>query len=145
MARRRMSVVVGLAAFALALAGCGGSDDEAADTTTDTTATETTATATDVPETGLVLRGSVGPGFEISLTTDDGQPVETLAPGSYTLLTNDQSDIHNFHLTGEGVDVDTGVSESGTNSFDIVLVSGTYDYVCDPHASTMNGSFEVSG
>jgi hypothetical protein len=139
-----MSFVVGLAALALALAGCGGSDDEASDTTTDTTTTETT-TATDVPETGLVLRGSVGPGFEISLTTDDGEPVETLAAGSYTLLTNDQSDIHNFHLTGEGVDVDTGVSESGTNSFDVDLVSGTYTFVCDPHASTMNGSFEVSG
>jgi hypothetical protein len=140
-----MGFVLGLAVLGIALAGCGGGDDEASDTTTGTTTTETTTTATDLPETGLVLRGSVGPGFEISLTTDDGQPVETLAAGSYTLLTNDQSDIHNFHLTGEGVDVDTGVSESGTNSFDIDLVSGTYTFVCDPHSSTMNGSFEVSG
>ena len=57
----------------------------------------------------MVLKGSVGPGFEISLTTEDGQPVETLAPGSYTLLTDDKSDIHNFHLTGDGVDVSTEV------------------------------------
>jgi hypothetical protein len=139
-----MSFVVGLAALALALAGCGGSDDEASETTTETTTSETT-TATDVPETGLVLQGSVGPGFEISLTTDDGGAVGTLAPGSYTLLTDDQAEIHNFHLTGPGVDVDTGVSETGTNSFDVDLVSGTYTFVCDPHASTMNGSFEASG
>ncbi len=143
MTRRHMSAVVGLAALALAVAGCGGGDDSASDTTTDTTTT--TATDTTAPETGLVLNGSVGPGFEISLTTEDGQPVETLAAGSYTLLTNDQATIHNFHLTGDGVEVDTGVSESGTNSFDVTFTSGTYEFVCDPHAGSMNGSFEVSG
>jgi hypothetical protein len=145
MNRTRGRVLIGLAVLTAVLGGCGGSDDEASETTSDTTTTEASTTGAGVPETGLVLRGSVGPGFEISLTTDDGQPVETLAPGSYTLLTNDQAGIHNFHLTGEGVDVDTGVSESGTNSFDIDLVSGTYTFVCDPHAGSMNGSFEVSG
>jgi plastocyanin len=138
-----MSFAVGLAVVALAAAGCGGGDDEASDTTTDTTTATETETTT--PETGLVLNGSVGPGFEISLTTEDGEPVTTLVAGSYTLLTNDQSDVHNFHLTGEGVDVDTGVSETGTNSFDIDVSSGTYTFVCDPHASSMNGSFGISG
>ncbi len=143
MKSKRRSAVIVLSVLALALAGCGGGDDEASDTTTDTTTT--TETETTAPETGLVLNGSVGPGFEISLTAEDGEPVETLAAGSYTLLTNDQSDIHNLHLTGEGVDVDTGVSESGTNSFDVTFSAGTYEYVCDPHASSMQGSFEVSG
>jgi plastocyanin len=146
MARTRIGVVVGLAVLAIGVAGCGGGDDEASDTTTETT-TETTTTTTgeSVPETGLVLRASVGPGFSISLTTEDGAAVTTLAAGSYTLLTDDKSDIHNFHLTGEGVDVDTGVSESGTNSFDIDLQPGSYHYQCDPHASQMNGDFEVTG
>jgi plastocyanin len=140
MTHRRTALAIGLVAAALALAGCGGDDDESA---APTTATETTTPA--APETGAVLNASVGPGFEISLTTEDGEPVERLAAGSYTLLTNDQSDIHNFHLTGEGVDVETGVGESGTDSFDITVSEGTYDFVCDPHASSMNGSFEVSG
>jgi hypothetical protein len=144
MAHTRIGVVMGVAALALALAGCGGSDDEASATTDTETTTETTTSGT-VAETGMVLKGSVGPGFEISLTTEDGQPVETLAPGSYTLLTDDKSDIHNFHLTGEGVDVTTTVDGSGTDSFDIDVTSGTYTFVCDPHASQMNGSFEVSG
>ena len=144
MTRARTGVVVGLAVAALALAGCGGGDDEASGTTeTETTTTETTSQTGG--ETGMVLKGSVGPGFEISLTTEDGQPVEMLAPGSYTLLTDDQSDIHNFHLTGDGVDVSTDVGSTGTDSFDITVTSGTYTFVCDPHSSTMNGSFEVSG
>ncbi len=141
MTRRRVVLAAGIAAAVVAFAaGCGGSDSEATETET-TTDTTTTAPV----ETGAVLHGSVGPGFEISLTTDDGQPVESLAAGSYTLLTDDQADIHNFHLTGEGVDVDTGVAESGTDSFDVDFVAGTYTFVCDPHASTMNGSFEVTG
>ena len=142
MRRNRTVIALGLVVAALALAGCGGDDDEAAAPDTDTTTTTTTGT---VPETGAVLNASVGPGFEISLTTEDGEPVETLAAGSYTLLTDDQSDIHNFHLTGEGVDVDTGVSESGTDSFDVTVTEGTYTFVCDPHAGSMNGSFDVSG
>jgi hypothetical protein len=138
---KRVGTVVCLGVTLVGLSACGGGDDEAAGTET----TTTDPVATVLPETGQILRASVGPGFEISLTTDDGQPVETLPAGSYTLFTNDQSDIHNFHLTGEGVDVDTGVAESGTSSFDVDLSSGTYDFVCDPHAGTMNGSVEVSG
>jgi plastocyanin len=61
------------------------------------------------------------------------------------LSVDDQSDIHNFHLTGEGVDVTTDVSGTGTETFDVDLTSGTYTFVCDPHASTMSGSFEVAG
>ena len=144
MTRARTGVVVGLAVAALALAGCGGGDDEASGTTdTETTTTETTSQPGG--DTGTVLKGSVGPGFEISLSTADGQSVETLAPGSYTLEVDDQSDIHNFHLTGDGVDVSTDVGSTGTESFDITVTSGTYTFVCDPHSSTMNGSFEVSG
>jgi len=144
MTRARTGVVVGLAVAALALAGCGGGDDEASGTTeTETTTTETTSQTGG--DTGTVLKGSVGPGFEISLSTAGGQSVETLAPGSYTLEVDDQSDIHNFHLSGDDVDVSTDVGSTGTESFDITVTSGTYTFVCDPHSSTMNGSFEVSG
>ena len=136
----RWVLVVGIAVASIALAGCGGSSNEAATTDTSTT-TETTTT----PSGSTVLKGSVGPGFDISLSTEDGQAVETLAAGSYTLEVDDQSDIHNFHLTGTGVDVMTEVPATGIESFDITVEAGTYKFVCDPHAGQMNGSFEVTG
>jgi len=134
----RTALVVGATVAALAVAGCGGGNDEAAPTDTGTT-TETTTPA------GSTLKGSVGPGFVISLSTEAGQPVETLTAGSYTLEVDDQSDIHNFHLTGTGVDVTTDVSATGVESFDVTVEAGTYTFVCDPHAGSMNGSFEISG
>ena len=85
------------------------------------------------------LNGSVGPGFDISLDGTDG-----ITAGDYTLVVNDQSTAHNFHLTGPGgVDVSTEVSEEGEKTFDVTLVAGEYTFQCDPHASSMNGSFTV--
>jgi plastocyanin len=142
MRRTRMGIVLGLATLALAAAGCGGGDNESA-STTETTTTETTTSASG--ETGTTLQGSVGPGFEISLTGSDGQAVSTLTPGTYTIDVNDQSDIHNFHLTGPGVDEMTDVGGTGTTTWTVTLQDGSYHFQCDPHASTMNGDFEVSG
>jgi len=134
----RTALVVGAAVTALAVAGCGGGSDEAV--TTDTATTTEPATPA-----GSTLKGSVGPGFEISLSTEDGQAVTSLAAGTYTLEVDDQSGIHNFHLTGTGVDVTTDVGATGVESFELTVEAGTYKFVCDPHASSMNGSFEVSG
>jgi hypothetical protein len=132
-----------LAAGLLAAAGCGGGDDEAA---TDTETTETTTTTGGATELGFTLLGSVGPGFEISVTTPSGDAPETLTPGSWELQVDDKSSAHNFHLTGPGdVDVSTEVGEEGAETFQVELQPGTYSFVCDPHASSMNGTFEVAG
>jgi plastocyanin len=139
MTRTRIAVVLGLAVLALALAGCGGSDDEASDTT-ETTTTETT----DTTASGTTLTASVGPGFEISLTDASGNDVSTLTAGAYTIEVDDQSDIHNFHLTGTGVDEDSGVSETGMSTWEVTFEAGSYHFQCDPHASTMNGDFDVT-
>jgi len=57
----------------------------------------------------------------------------------------DKSPIHNFHLTGPGVNKEiTSVSFQGTKTVTVTLKKGTYKYVCDPHASAMKGSFKVS-
>lgn len=127
-----------LAAFTLAASGCGGGDESSGDTGTTTTGPSTPA--------GTALKGTVGPGFDISLTTADGQPLGTLSPGTTELNVEDLASIHNFHLTGPGdVDVKTDVGEEGTSNFQVELQAGTYTFVCDTHASTMNGTFEVSG
>ena len=133
MTRRRIALVILSVTLGLGVAACGGDDDEAA-TTEPTIATETAAAGD-----GTTLQGSVGPGFDISLDGTDG-----LSAGSYTIVVNDQSSAHNFHLTGPGdVDVATDVGAEGEESFEVELQAGEYTFVCDPHASQMRGTFSV--
>ncbi|MDX6451258.1 MAG: hypothetical protein QOH16_1307 [Gaiellaceae bacterium] len=87
------------------------------------------------------LVGSVGPGFGISLKDSSGVAVTHLAAGTYTLLVHDLSEEHNFHLSGPGVNVTTDVAFTGDQTFTITVTDGTYDYICDVHATTMHGRF----
>lgn len=137
----RAAFALALAVAALALAGCGGGDDEGA-TDTGTTETETTETG---GRSGNELFASVGPGFDIGLTTADGTDVTSLTAGEYTIEVDDQASSHNFHLTGSGVDEDSGVSETGSSTWTVTLEAGSYHFQCDPHATSMNGDFEVTG
>ena len=91
-----------------------------------------------------VVNGSVGPGFTISLKSG-GKKVTSLKAGTYRFDVSDRSPIHDFHLSGPGVNkVITAVSFQGRRSVTVKLKRGTYRYVCDPHASFMKGSFRVS-
>jgi plastocyanin len=91
-----------------------------------------------------VVNGSVGPGFTISLTSG-GKNVTSLKAGTYRFDVSDRSPIHDFHLSGPGVNkIITAVSFQGRRSVTVKLKRGTYRYVCDPHASFMKGSFRVS-
>jgi plastocyanin len=133
--RRHLTLALLLLVLGLALAGCGGDDDESSGTTAATTEGAETSAAGG----GATLNGSVGPGFDISLDGTDG-----ITAGDYTLVVNDQSSAHNFHLTGPGdVDVSTDVSAEGEQTFEVTLVAGEYKFQCDPHASSMNGTFTV--
>lgn len=96
---------------------------------------------------GATLVGTVGTAqdpesFEIALTTRDGQDVEVVAAGTYTLVVDDFAQIHNFHLMGDGVDAATEVAGTGRMSFEVTFQSGQYRYVCDPHPS-MRGDLRV--
>lgn len=95
---------------------------------------------------GRQLEGTVGPGFTISLT-EDGQPVESLRPGTYWLTVHDLSNRHNFHIIGPaGLDeVVTTVPFVGDTTVKILLKHGSVTFQCDPHRTTMNGSFTVGG
>jgi hypothetical protein len=126
----RLVPLVPLVALALALAGCGGDDGDG------------DAAATTAPPgggSGTTLTGTVGPGFDISLDGTDG-----LAAGEVTITVEDLSSAHNFHLTGPGgVDVSTSVGDEGEETFEVTLEPGEYTFLCDPHASTMRGTFTV--
>lgn len=89
------------------------------------------------------LNATVGPGFSIGLT-QGGKKVKTLKAGAYVIKVADKSNIHNFHLTGPGLDKKTSVGAQGTFTWKVTLKKGTYKYVCDPHKSFMKGSFTVT-
>ena len=89
------------------------------------------------------LTGTVGPGFTITLK-QGSKTVKTLKAGTYAFKISDKSNIHNFHLTGPGVNKKTSVSGTGTVTWTLKLAKGTYKYVCDPHKTIMHGSFTVS-
>lgn len=88
------------------------------------------------------LVATVGPGFTITLTKA-GKKVTRLRAGRYVITVRDRASIHNFHLRGPGVNKDSGVGAMGTKTWRVTFRKGTYRYVCDPHASSMKGSFKV--
>jgi plastocyanin len=88
------------------------------------------------------LNGVVGPGATISLK-QGAKVVTTVKPGKYSLVVNDRSTFHNFRLKGPGVNVATKVSATGTKTFPVTLVKGTYTIVCDPHKTMMKRTLTV--
>jgi plastocyanin len=91
-----------------------------------------------------LLTGTVGPGFTITLKDASGHKVTKVKPGNYAIRVTDKASIHDFHLTGPGVNkVITSVGFTGTKTVAVALKKGKYTYVCDPHAFEMKGSFTV--
>lgn len=87
------------------------------------------------------LRATVGPGFTITLQDAAGAPVSQLPAGDYEIEVEDESDIHNFHLKGPGVDVSTGIGFVGSETFKVTVQNGSYTFYCDPHPTSMRGTF----
>ena len=91
------------------------------------------------------VQGSVGPGFTINLTAGGKKVTKLKAGVPYRFVISDRSSIHDFHLTGPGVNrMLTSVDFTGTKSFVLKLRKGVYRFFCDPHAAVMHGSFRVA-
>ena len=84
------------------------------------------------------LTGTVGPGFTISMNK------KTVKAGTYAITIHDLASIHDFHLTGSGVDKKTSVTGTGTTKWTVKLKKGTYHFVCDPHRTIMHGVLKVT-
>ena len=89
------------------------------------------------------LVGTVGPGFTITLK-QAGKTVTALKAGTYTITVQDKSNLHDYHLSGPGVNKKTSVGGLGTTTWKVTLKKGTYKYVCDPHITIMHGTFRVT-
>jgi large repetitive protein len=90
------------------------------------------------------LTATVGPGFTISLVDANSQPVTSVPAGTYDITVHDLSSEHNFHLTGPGVNKDSGLVETGTTTWTVTFTAGGYHFQCDAHATQMFGDFTVT-
>jgi len=81
-----------------------------------------------------------GNDFQISLEDSTGAKVTHLDPGAYTITVHDYATVHNFHLTGLGVDKATDVETTSDATWDATFTNGTYKYQCDFHPF-LRGSF----
>ena len=103
------------------------------------------ATGSGMAATAKTVNGTVGPGFTIGLTMQGKKVTKLKAGTAYRFVISDRSDIHDFHLSGPGVNrVLTSVEFTGTKSFVLTVKKGSYSFVCDPHAGIMHGTFLVS-
>lgn len=84
------------------------------------------------------LIGTDGPGFTITMNK------KIVKAGKYVLIIRDRSSIHNFHLTGPGVNKMTSVPAVRTTKWTIRLRKGIYHFVCDPHRAIMHGILKVT-
>jgi plastocyanin len=85
-----------------------------------------------------VLTGTDGPGFTITMDK------KSVKAGTYTITIHDKAKIHDFHLTGPGVDKKTSVPAVSTTKWTVKLKKGTYNFVCDPHKAIMHGVLKVT-
>jgi plastocyanin len=92
------------------------------------------------------LLGVVGKNdaFKISLTSK-GKTVKTLKAGTYTVVVQDDSTIHNYEIdgpNGKSLDI-TSVGFQGTKTITLKLAKGKYKAFCEPHESFMFQNFTV--
>jgi hypothetical protein len=92
------------------------------------------------------LKGTVGPGFTITLKRN-GKLVKSLRHGKYKFVIADKSSIHGFTLEQEkGGKFEKALSpvpSVGTKTVLVRLKAGKWKYYCPIHESTMFGFFKV--
>ena len=92
------------------------------------------------------LKGEVYPDsqFKIEMKGPNGKAIKTIKAGTYKVKVEDNASIHNFHLSGPGVNKSTSVGGKTETTWTVTFKKGTYKFVCDPHSSQMKGSFRVT-
>ena len=93
------------------------------------------------------LFANVGPRSTITLKAADGKQVTTLDAGRYRIVVNDRSSTESFHLTGPGVNAQTGLRFRGRKTWTVDLgltepYGSRFGYRSD-RTRSLRGSFIV--
>jgi plastocyanin len=82
----------------------------------------------------------------ITLVRANGSPVVDIPAGTYTIEVRDRSRLHNFHLFGPGVDRETTIAETGTETWTVTFRNeARYTFLCDAHPVDMRDTFTTGG
>jgi len=90
------------------------------------------------------LKGEVYRTFKIEMKNSANRPLTAVKAGTYRIKVEDKASIHNFRLTGPGVNRATSVPSVTETIWTVKLKPGKYTFLCDPHAGQMRGSFRVT-
>jgi plastocyanin len=82
--------------------------------------------------------------FKIEMKNQANRKLTSVKAGRYRIKIEDKATIHNFHLRGPGVNKATSVPARAETIWTVTLKKGTYTFLCDPHPTTMRGTFRVS-
>ena len=82
--------------------------------------------------------------FKIEMKNQANRKLTTIKAGTYRIKIEDKATIHNFRLTGPGVNRATSIPRTAETVWTVRLKPGRYQFVCDPHVGTMRGSFRVT-
>jgi len=87
--------------------------------------------------------GYVGPGASIALLNSSGSSVSRIPVGRHRFVIHDNSSSHNFVLKRGSVRLrGTTVGGTGVVTWRGVRIrAGRHTYFCQPHSSSMRGSF----
>ena len=97
----------------------------------------------------ITLKGTVGPGYTISLTKG-GKRVKSLTAGTYKFVISDKASIHDFTVEREKPSKPkvekllTGVGFTGTKTVTMKLTPGSWSFYCSVYEAEMHGDFKVT-
>jgi plastocyanin len=82
----------------------------------------------------------------ITLTHPNGSPVADIPAGTYTIEVRDRSRMHNFRLSGPGVERRTDVEEIRTETWVVTFRDqSVYTFLCESHPAEMRDTFTTGG
>jgi plastocyanin len=82
----------------------------------------------------------------ITLTLENGTPVRDIPAGTYTVEVRDRSRLHNFRLSGPGVERRTDIADTGTVTWTVTFRDESiYEYLSESHPDEMYNTFTTGG